>query len=80
MTVDIKQAHDVMVRCRRLRDDGAVEAVLRGEFQSRLRRVFPSVLDERWIDHYGEGAETLTTISTSRGASANRFMALRRRV
>lgn len=74
MTVDIKQAHDVMVRCRRLRDDGAVEAVLRGEFQSRLRRVFPGVLDERWIDHYGEGAETLTTISTSRGASANRFI------
>ena len=74
MTVDIKQAHDVMVRCRRLRDDGVVEAVLRGEFQSRLRRVFPGVLDERWIDHYGEGAETLTTISTSRGASANRFI------
>lgn len=74
MTVDLEQARDAMVRCRRLRDEGAVEAVLRGEFQSRLRRVFPDADDGRWIDHYGEGAEALTTIGTSGGASANRFI------
>ena len=74
MTVDLAQAREAMVRCRRLRDKEAVEAVLRGEFQSRLRRVFPNADDERWIDHYGEGAEAHTIIGTSGGASANRFI------
>ena len=74
MTVNLEEAREAMTRCRRLRESGAVEAVLRGEFQSRLRRIFLDTDDERWINHYGEGAEAHTTIGMSDGASANRFI------
>ena len=74
MTTDLGQAREAMARCRALRQSGAVEAVLRGEFQSRLRRIFPDAEDERWINHYGEGAEAHTLVGVAGGAAANRFI------
>lgn len=74
MNADTKQAQEAMVRCRKLRQSGANEAVLRGEFQSWLRRIFPDAGDERWINHYGEGAEAHTVVGKAGGAAANRFI------
>ena len=74
MSADVKQAYKAMVRCRELRQNGVVEAVLRGEFHSRLRSIFPDADDERWINHYGEGAETHTKMSVFGGVSASRFI------
>lgn len=74
MNADLNQAREAIRRCRALRDNGAVEAVLRGEFQSHLRRIFYEPQDERWINHYGEGAEAHTIIGTGDGAVANRFI------
>ena len=51
-----------------------VEAVLRGEFQSRLRLIFPYTADQTWINHYGEGAEAGTQVGQAEGAVANRFI------
>ncbi|WP_299309917.1 hypothetical protein [uncultured Croceicoccus sp.] len=74
MTADIEQARQAIARCSALRQQAKVEAVLRGEFHSWLRRIFPEQADERWIDHYGEGAEALTKIATGAGTDANRFI------
>nr|WP_274521874.1 hypothetical protein [Halorhodospira halochloris] len=63
-----------MTRCRVLRDSNAGESVLRGEFQSWLRVIFPDAEDEGWINRYGEGAETHTTIGVRGSAAANRFI------
>lgn len=46
MTADTHQAREAIRRCRELRNSGVVEAVLRGEFQSRLRLIFPDCADE----------------------------------
>lgn len=74
MSADVKQALETLIRCRGLRDKGAVEAVVRGEFQSRLRSIFPGKDDERWINHYGEGAEAHTKVNTETGKAADRFI------
>lgn len=74
MTTDIEQARQAIARCSALRQQGKVEAVLRGEFHSWLRKIFPEKDDERWIDHYGEGAEALTKVGTGAGTAANRFI------
>ena len=74
MTGDITQAREAIRRCRELREAGKVEAVLRGEFQSRLRLIFPDVADQTWINHYGEGAEARTMVGQAEGPIANRFI------
>lgn len=51
-----------------------VEAVLRAEFQSRLRPIFPSTDDESWINHYSSGSEAHTKIGMASGKSADRFI------
>ncbi|MET4808126.1 hypothetical protein [Limibacillus sp. MBR-115] len=74
MSADLDQAREAIVRCRGLRQNGVVEAVLRGEFQSRLRRIFPGADDEGWINHYGEGAEAHTKVGVAGGRAADRFI------
>lgn len=74
MTVDLNQAREALARCRALRESGAVEAVLRGELQSRLRLIFPQADDEHWINHYSEGAEAHTRVGVAGGAAASRFI------
>lgn len=74
MTGAIEQARETIRRCRELREAGRVEAVLRSEFHSRLRVIFPDAKDEAWINHYGEGTEAATKIGLGEGATANRFI------
>ncbi|MDE0032466.1 MAG: N-6 DNA methylase [Deltaproteobacteria bacterium] len=74
MTDDITQAREAIRRCRELREAGKVEAVLRGEFQSRLRLIFPDEDHQTWINHYSEGAEAGTRVGQADGAVANRFI------
>src|SRR5207249_3437916 len=74
MTWSARAARDLIARCSQLRNDGRNEAVLRAEFQSWLRRVFPSADDEGWVNHYSEGAEAHTTIGTAAGGTAHRFI------
>ena len=74
MTGDITQAREAIRRCRELREAGKVEAVLRGEFQSRLRLIFPEPSNQSWINHYGEGAEAGTKVGQADGEVANRFI------
>ncbi len=74
MTTNIAQAREMIRRCRELRDGGVVEAVLRAEFQSRLRPIFPSTDDEAWINHYSSGTEAHTKVGMASGKSADRFI------
>ena len=74
MNAHIGQAREAIRRCRELRDAGRSEAVLRGEFQSRLRLIFPAPRDQGWINYYGEGAEVGTQVGQADGDVANRFI------
>lgn len=74
MTADVGQARELIRRCREFRDTGEVEAVLRSEFQSRLRVIFPDTEDETWINHYSKGAEAHTIVGQSGGTTASRFI------
>ena len=74
MTTNTEQASEAIRRCRELREAGKVEAVLRGEFQSRLRLIFPDKADESWINSYSTGTEAHTKVGTDGGAIANRFI------
>lgn len=74
MTADLAQARETIRRCREIRDSGKVEAVLRGEFQSRLRLIFPAPDDEAWINHYSEGTEAHTMVGQAGGGIASRFI------
>lgn len=74
MTWSVAEARELIARCRQLRDEHRTEAVLRSEFESRLRSVFPDVSDQAWVNHYSEGAEAHTTIGTATGGTANRFI------
>ena len=74
MTANLGEAREAIARCRQLRQNGAIEAVLRGEFQSRLRSIFPNAEDERWINHYSEGTETHTKIELTAEMEAHRFI------
>ncbi len=74
MTVDTAQAIETIRRCRRLREAGESESVLREEIVSRLRRIFPSREDEGWINRYTRGTESLTRVGQAGGGTANRFI------
>ena len=71
--VDLAQAKEAIRRCREHRLAGRAEAVLRGEFDSRLRLIFPTPRDEAWINHYTSGAEARTRVGIGHG-TANRFI------
>lgn len=70
----LEPVRNMISRCRRLRDEGRPEAVLRSELASRLRQVFPGADDQSWIDHYTEGTEAATRIATTGGTTACRFI------
>ena len=74
MTADIAQAREAIRRYREMRDAGKVEAVLRGEFQSWLRLIFPAAENESWINNYNEGTEAHTKVGQAGGDTANRFI------
>ena len=74
MSESIAQAREAIRRCRELREARSVEAVLRSEFHSRLRLIFPDQSDEGWINHYGEGTEAGTKVGRADGGVANRFI------
>lgn len=74
MSADIAQAREAIRRCREHRDAAKVEAVLRSEFLSRLRLIFPSAADESWINHYSTGTEAHTKVGKAGGKTADRFI------
>jgi methylase of polypeptide subunit release factors len=74
MSADITQAREAIRRCREHRDAAKVEAVLRSEFLSRLRLIFPSAADESWINHYSTGTEAHTKVGKAGGKIADRFI------
>ena len=73
MTWSISSCQALIARAIRLRMDGRNEAVLRGEFQSWLRRVFPDIEDQAWVNHYSEGAEAHARVEVG-GRLAHRFV------
>lgn len=74
MNWSIESAQNALARAIQLRNDGRNEAVLRGEFQSWLRRVFPSAEDQAWVNNYSEGAEAHARLQLPLGQTANRFI------
>lgn len=74
MTANIARISETIARCRMLRDAGHVEAVLRSEFQGRLRLMFPDIAHESWINNYTEGTEAHTKVGTGTGKVASRFI------
>lgn len=74
MTIDLAQAQAAISKCNELRKAGKVEAVLRNEFTSRLRLIFPSDADETWINQYTAGAEAHTKVGTAGDKVADRFI------
>lgn len=74
MTANYQKAKEAIERCRTLRDASSNEAVLRSTFESYLRSIFAAAEDQRWINHYGEGAEAHTKIGAKDGGAANRFV------
>lgn len=74
MTTDIKQAKELIRRCREYREAGRTEAVLRSEINSRLRLIFPSADDEPWINHYTAGTEAHTKVGQAGGGEVGRFI------
>ena len=74
MTVDLEQAKETIRRCHGYREAGKAEAVLRSEIASRLRRIFTSVDDEAWINHYTAGTEAHTKVGLAVNVVANRFI------
>lgn len=74
MKNDIDAALEMIIRCVQLREQGRSEAVLRHEFTSRLRLVFPERADDTWVNHYAEGTETTTRIQDGSNDSALRFI------
>jgi len=74
MTADLARIRETIGRCRMLRDAGRVEAVLRSEFQGRLRLMFPDTAHETWINNYTEGTEAHTKVGTRSGKAASRFI------
>lgn len=74
MTAVVAQAREAIRRCREHREASKVEAVLRSEFLSRLRLIFPSADDEGWINHYSIGTEAHTKVGKAGGKTADRFI------
>src|SRR5690242_16104357 len=67
-------ARDLLARALQLRNAGRSEAVLRSEFESRLRSVFPGDADEVWVNHYAEGAEAHTRVGKADNVLVSRFI------
>lgn len=61
-------------RCTQLRDQGKVEAVLRNEFASWLRSIFPEPDDACWVNHYSEGTEAGVRVGQQDGTMSQRFV------
>ena len=74
MTADIAKAQVAIRRCINLRKKGSNEAVMRSEFLSHLRVIFPDTEDQRWIDKYSEGSEALTAVGVDEDLIVNRFI------
>ena len=74
MAANIDQARELILRCNTFRDGGKPESVLRSEFQSRLRQVFPGTEDEAWVNHYSAGTEAHAQIVNAGGGTASRFI------
>lgn len=70
----IDAARQLLTRCIRFRNEGRNEAVLRQEFTSWLRQVFPNPLDNAWVNHYTEGSEAGTHIARAGGGVSQRFI------
>jgi hypothetical protein len=74
MRWSLTAAKNLIARCGELRKQGRSEAVLRAEFQSWLRQVFPDPEDEACVNHYSEGAEAHTEIGITGVSTASRFI------
>src|SRR3989442_7811009 len=74
MTWSVAAGTALVARCLQLRDAGQSEAVLRAEFQSRVRSVFHDPDDESWVTHYSEGAEAHTRVGVAGGGAVSRFI------
>ena len=74
MNTDISKALEAIKQLCKLREGGSKESVLRSEFVSRLRLMFPSDANETWINQYSIGTEAQTKIGISGAISANRFI------
>jgi len=74
MSANADAARQCIARCIQLRDEGKVEAVLRSEFASWLRSIFPDPQDTSWVNHYSEGAEAATRIGRDDGTTSYRFI------
>ena len=74
MAGTIAQEQELIRRCQRFRNEGRPESVLRSEFQSRLRQIFPEAENDTWVNHYSTGTEAHTKIVAAEGKSADRFI------
>ena len=74
VTADTAPTIETIRRCRTLREAGRTESVLREEFVSRLRGIFRSAVDERWINRYTAGSESLTRVGKVGGDTTHRFI------
>lgn len=74
MTEDLDKAQEAIRRCIKLKKRGSNEAVMRSEFLTHLRGIFPSAEDQRWINKYSEGSEAHATVGTADGLVVNRFI------
>ncbi len=74
MAANVDAARECIARCVQLRNEQNPEAVLRSEFASRLRAIFPDPEDSSWVNHYTEGTEAATRIARDDGATSNRFI------
>ncbi len=74
MPANVEAAQQCIARCIQLRVEGRSEAVLRNEFASWLRSIFPDAEDVSWINHYSEGTEAGTRIGTANGTTSQRFI------
>ena len=74
MTEDLDKAQVAIRRCIELKERGSNEAVMRSEFLSHLRGIFPNTEDQRWIDRFSEGSEAHTTVGVNDGLVVSRFI------
>lgn len=74
MSDQLEAAKSLITRCTRMRNEHRSEAVLRAEFSSWLRSMFPDGNDASWVNHYTEGTEAGTRIGFESGQSHHRFI------
>ena len=58
MNNTFRHTKELIHRCINFRNAKEKERTLRDEFFSHLRRIFPDLEDQKWIDHYTRGAES----------------------